>query len=291
MLLDDLSVLLVDDDPESLEVLAVHLKGQGADFRVAKNAEDATRIALERRPDAVISELLLPDVQGPSLLASLRATRGSEELPGIALSTHRRLAVQAQALESGFEKYLVKPSRLTDVADALCSVTGNRSVPAPGTVVSLDALGEGMAHHDYRWVLGALNACTAHRYTGLLRFDEGELTSVWTFDRENPLVDSFPLETRLSETPCAIVQARGEAFMLEDSEVDTRLRPEQRRQRMRSFVGVPLLNWHGGQFGVLCHFDAHARPADVRALELLERSALMFRFVGDRPRSRRPRAS
>jgi hypothetical protein len=40
---------------------------------------------------------------------------------------------------------------------------------------------------------------------------------------------------------------------------------------------------------VLCHFDSHPRPADARALELLERSALMFRFVGDKPGSRRPR--
>jgi CheY-like chemotaxis protein len=239
----------------------------------------------------LICELLLPDVQGPSLLASLRAAPGCGELPAVALSTHRRLAVQAQALESGFEKYLVKPSRLTDVADAICSVVGDRSVPAPGTLVSLDSLGVGLAHHDYRWVLGALNASTAHRYSGLFRFDEGELTSVWTYDREHPLVDSFPLETKLSDTPCASVHARGEALTVEDAQADSRLRPEQRRSHMRSFVGVPLLGWHGGPYGVLCHFDPHARPTDGRALELLERSALMFRFVGDKPRSRRPRRS
>jgi CheY-like chemotaxis protein len=129
MLLDDLSVLLVDDDPEALEVLAVHLKGHGADVRVASDAERAVREVAESSPDAVISELLLPDVQGPSLLAALRAAPGCAELPAVALSTHRRLAVQAQALESGFEKYLVKPARLTDVADALCSVAGERSIP------------------------------------------------------------------------------------------------------------------------------------------------------------------
>lgn len=289
MLLDDLAVLLVDDDPESLEVLAVHLKGQGADFRVAKSAREATIAVAQRRPDAVISELLLPDVQGPSLLASLRAAPGCAELPAVALSTHGRLAVQAQALESGFEKYLVKPSRLTDVADALCSVIGDRSVPTPGTLVPLDALGQGLAEHDYRWVLGALNASTSHRYSALLRFDDTVLTSVWTFDRDHPLVDSFPLETKLSDTPCALVQSRGEPVMVEDAERDDRLRAAQKRHRMRSFIGVPLLGWSGGPFGALCHFDPHARPADVRALELLERSALMFRFVGDKPRSRRPR--
>jgi len=288
MLLEDLSLLLVDDDPESLEVLAVHLRSQGADLRIAKTATEAIHAVEERCPDAVVSELLLPDVQGQSLLAVLRAAPSAAELPAVALSTHRRLAVQAQALESGFEKYLVKPSRLTDVADAVCSVVGDRGVPAPGTVPSLDALGQGLAQHDYRWVLGALNTSTAHRYSALFRFDGGDLTSVWTFDRENPLVDAFPLETKLSETPCAAVQAGGQAVMVEDAEHDPSLRPEQRLQRMRSFVGVPLLGWHGRPFGALCHFDAHARPLDTRALELLERSALMFRFVGDKPRSRRP---
>jgi CheY-like chemotaxis protein len=237
----------------------------------------------------VISELLLPDVQGPSLLAALRAAPGCAELPAVALSTHRRLAVQAQALESGFEKYLVKPARLTDVADALCSVAGERSIPDPGTVVSLDALDLALAQHDYRWVLAALNASTAHRYSALFRFDDAELTSLWTFDREHPLVDSFPLETKLEDTPCAPVRARTVPLLVEDAERDQRLRPEQRRSRMRSFIGVPLLGWHGGPFGVLCHFDAHARPADERAFELLERTALTFRFVGDRPRSKRPR--
>jgi CheY-like chemotaxis protein len=289
MLLDDLAVLLVDDDRESLEVLAVHLKGQGASLRVARNEREAALEVADVCPDAVISELLLSDVQGPSLLASLRAVEGCGELPAVALSTHRRLTVQAQALESGFEKYLVKPSRLTDVADALCSVVGDRTLPAPGTLVSLDELGQGLAQHDYRWVLGALNASTAHRYSALFRFDDAELTSVWTFDRDHPLVDSFPLETKISDTPCALVHSRSEPVMLEDAESDDRLPAEQRRHRMRSFVGVPLLGWSGAPFGVLCHFDAHARPADVRALELLERTALMFRFVGDKPRNRRPR--
>jgi CheY-like chemotaxis protein len=289
MLLDDLSVVLVDDDPESLEVLATHLKGQGADFRVAKNAREATLIVGDRCPDAVISELLLPDVQGPSLLASLRASPGCAELPAVALSSHRRLAVQAQALESGFEKYLVKPSRLSDIADAVCSVIGDRTIPPPGTLVSLDSLGQGLAQHDYRWVLGALNASTAHRYSALFRFDDAELTSVWTFDRENPLVDSFPLETKVSDTPCALVRAHGEPVTIEDAREEQLLRPEQRRHRMRSFVGVPLLGWQAGPFGALCHFDAQPRPADVRALELLERAALMFRFVGDKPRTGRLR--
>jgi CheY-like chemotaxis protein len=286
MLLDGLSVLLVDDDPESLEVLAAHLKSQGAAFRVATTAREATLSAAESCPDALISELLLRDIQGPSLLASVRAIDGCAELPAVALSTDRRLAVQAQALESGFEKYLVKPSRLTDVADAVCSVAGDRTILAPGTLVSLDALGQGLAQHDYRWVLGALNASTAHRYTALFRFDEGELTSVWTFDRDRPLVDSFPLETKVSDTPCSLLHTHAEPVTIEDAERDERLRPEQKRQRMRSFVGVPLLGWNGGPFGALCHFDAHPRPADGRALELLERSALMFRFVGDKPRSR-----
>jgi CheY-like chemotaxis protein len=286
MLLDDLSVLLVDDDQESREVLGMYLEGQGADVRSARSAAEAVHAATDRRPDAVISDLLLPDVQGPSSLGMLRAAPGCAQLPVIALSTGRRLAVQAQALQSGFEKYLVKPSRLTDIVDALCSVTGERSVPAPGTVASLDALGTALAQHDYRWVLGYLNASAAHRYSALFRFDDVDLTSIWTFDRENPLVDSFPLETRIADTPCAVVQARSEPLTLEDGSRDERLRPEQ-RTRMRSFIGVPLLGWHGGPFGVLCHFDSHPRPADARALELLERSALLFRFVGDKPRSRR----
>jgi CheY-like chemotaxis protein len=289
MLLDDLSVLLVDDDQESLEVLDAHLKSQGADVRIARSAEEAVGAATDRRPDAMISELLLPDAQEPSLLSRVRAAAGCGQLPAIALSTHRLVGAQAQALELGFEKYLVKPSRLTDVADALCSLAGERSVPAPGTVVSLDAVGHALALHDYRWVLGALNAAVAHRYSALFRFDDSELRSVWTFDRERPLVDSFPLETRVLDTPCAVVKTRSEPLTVEDSTRDDRLRPEQ-RTRMRSFVGVPLLGWHGGPFGVLCHFDLHPRPPDGRALEFLERSALMFRFVGDKPRSRRPRS-
>src|SRR5688572_7675099 len=107
MLLSGTSILLVDEDLESLEVLGAYLKSEGADVVSAGSASAGAWAVREGAPDVVICEMDLSDLEGRSLLAVLRSSPGCSNLPAIALTAHSGLIARAQALGAGFEKYLV----------------------------------------------------------------------------------------------------------------------------------------------------------------------------------------
>jgi len=279
MLLADFDVLVIDGDPECLEVLAAHLLGHGARTTGVRTGATALEIAARKPPHALICELNLPDLDGRSLLETFRRLPGCGNVPAIALTALPALAGYAQANGAGFEKYLIKPARLTDVADAVCCLVGDRDIPRSGTTPSLGEIGESIALHDYRSLLRGLNVSAAHRYTALLRFDATELSSVWTFDRERPSLDPFPLRLRVADTPCALIRANGATTVLEDTNRGGRTYADNRDHGMRALCGVPLFGDGRVVQGALCHFDPQPRSASPQTVELLERVARMFSFL------------
>src|SRR5690349_22908370 len=130
MLLADLDLLVIDGDLECLEVLGAHLLGQGARTTGVRSGAAALDVAARTPPSALICELNLPDFDGRSLVAAVRSLPGCGNVPAIALTALPALASYARALGAGFEKYLIKPARLTDVTDAVCCVVSNRDIPS-----------------------------------------------------------------------------------------------------------------------------------------------------------------
>lgn len=102
-------VLVVDDDPDILQLVEFQLRHHGHRVATAGSAEEAERLVDERgRPDVVVLDVMMPNVTGFDLLTSLRSREGWENLPAIFLS--------ARALESDVERgrelsaaYLTKP--------------------------------------------------------------------------------------------------------------------------------------------------------------------------------------
>ena len=291
MLLADLDILVIDGDLECLEVLGAHLLGHGARTTGVRSGAAALEVAARTPPSAVICELNVPDFDGRALVAAVRSLPGCANVPAIALTALPALASYARANGAGFEKYLIKPARLTDVADAVCCVVGNRDIPSSGQTPSLGEISESIALHDYRSLLRGLNVSTGHRYTSLLRFDEAELSSVWTYDRERPTIDPFPLRLRVADTPCALIRADRAPVAIDDTSRNGRSYAGNREHGMRSLCGVPLLADGGLTQGALCHFDPDPRPAMPHTLELLERVARMFHFLAPKGGAeRRPQA-
>jgi DNA-binding response OmpR family regulator len=286
MLLADRTVLLVDPDTSALDSLSVELRTHGAKCFAAKDAETALWGARETLPDVVISELELPDRDASTLLFELRT--GAEAPPAIALAKNRRHLAKARehahGFGRGFDKRLAKPARASDVVDAICCVIGARAEHRGAP--SVEVIESALERHDYRRLLGALNATTEHRFSALFRFDETMLTSVWTFDRTQPKTDSFPLDVPIAATPLFPLCTGGEAACVPDTGKDERFTREQRHADMRSFAAVPLHAADDRVFGALCHFDPDSRATDSTSFDLLERAAKIFRF---RKRRARPK--
>jgi two-component system KDP operon response regulator KdpE len=101
-----LKVLVVDDEPPIRKLLRMGLSTQGYEILDAPNGKTALAL-LESRPDIVILDLGLPDIQGLDLLAMIRAR--NDAVPIIVLSSRGDEAGKVRALDLGADDYLTKP--------------------------------------------------------------------------------------------------------------------------------------------------------------------------------------
>ena len=101
-----LKVLIIDDEPPIRKLLRMGLSTQGYEILDAPNGKTALAL-LEHKPDLVILDLGLPDMQGLDLLATIRAR--NDAVPVIVLSSRSDESGKVRALDLGADDYLTKP--------------------------------------------------------------------------------------------------------------------------------------------------------------------------------------
>jgi two-component system KDP operon response regulator KdpE len=101
-----LKVLVVDDEPPIRKLLRMGLTTQGYEILDAPNGKTALEL-LAQKPDVVILDLGLPDIQGLELLRMIRAR--NESVPIVVLSSRGDEAGKVQALDLGADDYVTKP--------------------------------------------------------------------------------------------------------------------------------------------------------------------------------------
>ncbi|HEX2869975.1 MAG TPA: response regulator [Polyangiaceae bacterium] len=123
MRLRQLTVLLVEDDVDNLELLALCLEGEGATVLAAGSIAAALAMSVSRRVDVLVADMDLPDGDGCALLHQLRNRKGSVRLPAIAVSGYSRNEWREQAMTAGFDRYAVKPLSMDALVDAIVALT------------------------------------------------------------------------------------------------------------------------------------------------------------------------
>src|SRR5699024_8718284 len=110
-------VLVVDDEPNIVELLTVSLKFQGFDVRTASSGTEALRVAREFDPDAYILDVMMPGMDGFELLTKQR----NEGLDGPVLYPTAKDAVEHRihGLTIGADDYVTKPFSLEEVITRL----------------------------------------------------------------------------------------------------------------------------------------------------------------------------
>lgn len=104
------SILLVDDEADNRRVYGASLESAGYTVRKASGGEEAFAAALESPPDLVLSDVSMPDGDGLSLLARLRADKRTARVPVVLMSgIHKGTEDQADGLDKGADDYLPKP--------------------------------------------------------------------------------------------------------------------------------------------------------------------------------------
>ena len=110
-------VLVVDDEPNILELLSVSLKFQGFDVRTAPDGPRAIDRARTFRPDALILDVMMPGMDGFGLLRRLRAD--GVEAPALFLTARDSLEDKVTGLTIGGDDYVTKPFSLEEVVARL----------------------------------------------------------------------------------------------------------------------------------------------------------------------------
>ena len=102
-------VLVVDDEPDAVELVSVNLKAAGLDVVAAADGEEALRKAREIIPDAIILDLMLPEVDGLEVCKILRRDAVTATIPIIMLTARAAEVDRVLGLELGADDYLTKP--------------------------------------------------------------------------------------------------------------------------------------------------------------------------------------
>jgi len=122
--LDGLSILVVDDEPDTRELLRTGLENCGAKVRVAASVPEALEAIKTAAPDLMISDIGMPGEDGYDLIRKLRSSspENGGRIPAIALTAYARVEDRLKALRSGYQMHVPKPVELAElvaVADSL----------------------------------------------------------------------------------------------------------------------------------------------------------------------------
>jgi DNA-binding response OmpR family regulator len=103
------TLLVVEDDLDVAEMLNAYFLVQGYQVIVVNGGEDAVSVCRANRPDLVILDIRLPDIDGYEVAHRLRGNRRTEDIPIIFLTEKRNRADRLQGLELGADDYITKP--------------------------------------------------------------------------------------------------------------------------------------------------------------------------------------
>lgn len=122
--LDGLTILAVDDEPDTRDLLKTGLENCGASVRVAASAEEAFNEMAISLPDVLISDIGMPEEDGYDLIRQLRSLPEEEggKIPAVALTAYARVEDRLQALRSGYQMHVQKPVELAELVAVICSL-------------------------------------------------------------------------------------------------------------------------------------------------------------------------
>lgn len=125
------TILLVEDEPDNLDVLRRLLTHFGAAIRSAPNGQAGLDAALADPPRLVIADLSMPTMDGWELLKALRQHEATRRVPVIAVTAHAMLQDRQRVLAAGFDGYVAKPISPPTFLATLFQILAHRQGQGP----------------------------------------------------------------------------------------------------------------------------------------------------------------
>jgi two-component system phosphate regulon response regulator PhoB len=134
------TVLVVEDEPQIQELVAVNLEHVGHRVLRAGSAEEAERAIRDELPDVVVLDWMLPGESGLAFARRLRADERTRELPILMLTARAMEQDKLSGLEAGADDYLTKPFSPKELAARIKAVLRRRAPQHAGDQVEVNGL-------------------------------------------------------------------------------------------------------------------------------------------------------
>jgi len=125
-------ILIVDDDPIILKLVQQTLTRAGFEIAAAHNGTEALKQAEAVRPELIVSDVMMPEMDGYTLCRRLRDNPATARLPILLLTAQDTLEEKVHGLEAGADDYMTKPFQPSELQARVKALLRRSAVPAPG---------------------------------------------------------------------------------------------------------------------------------------------------------------
>jgi DNA-binding response OmpR family regulator len=118
-------VLVVDDDPVIVRLLEVNFEMEGFTVVSAVDGADGVEKARSEQPDVVVSDVMMPKLNGLELCVAIKADETTSGIPVVLLSAKAQIADIRAGIDAGADDYVTKPFEPLDLIDRVNKLLGD----------------------------------------------------------------------------------------------------------------------------------------------------------------------
>ncbi|MEW5959971.1 MAG: response regulator transcription factor [Chloroflexota bacterium] len=184
-------ILVVDDEPPIVNMLAYNLKRANYEVVIARDGEEALAQVRREQPDLIVLDLMLPRLDGLEVCRILRQAPWAQAVPIIMLTARDAEVDRVVGLELGADDYVVKPFSVRELVARVKNVLRRTTAAtAMAETVQIGALAVDAVRHEARWGQVELDLTTLEfrllhtlaRHAGQVLSREQLLEQVWGYD-------------------------------------------------------------------------------------------------------------
>ena len=122
-------ILIVEDNMDTYELVHFILEKNGFETFLAVNGRDGVNAALKQRPDLIIMDISMPEMDGWTATALIKKNEMTRAIPLLALTAHALPGDRQRAMDAGCDEYITKPMDLDELVEAIQYWVNKRLTP------------------------------------------------------------------------------------------------------------------------------------------------------------------
>ena len=125
------NILIIDDNPDTLEILRLVFQGEGYTVETASDGETGLEKAMEGKAGIVLLDMMLPKMNGIELCRRLKEDEATRRVPIIIITAKSDFEARQGAIASGADAYLLKPFDPIEMVERVKKMLENRPSASP----------------------------------------------------------------------------------------------------------------------------------------------------------------